>query len=190
MPSLLTVVGGLLRVNGCGGPLVLSPKPGGDEPCCCDECPTPCALSEGGLNSSNSGWSIEDKDPLKIPKILPISIDFKFEDASICGGSNSNVQSGNLSCCFFLNETAEIEIEVFGNVETQDSGYDTSTLSINGAMATIGSFNEGGGCGMKQTSDKKTLTLLAGVHTYTLTTSTNDPLYHVGMTHTFKISKK
>lgn len=34
----LTVVNGRLRVAGCGGPLVLSPRPGTDQPCCCQFC--------------------------------------------------------------------------------------------------------------------------------------------------------
>jgi hypothetical protein len=183
--AVLTLIDGRLRVD--NGALVLSAA--SDNPCCCD-CPTACTLSESGLISSDSGWSVTDKNPLKIPKNLPISINFKFEDSAICGGKNGNIQSGNLSCCFYLNATAEIEIEVSGNVETQNSGYDISTLSLNGVVATIGSFNEGGGCRMKQTSNKNTITLSAGVHTYSLTTSTNDALYHAGMTHTFKISKK
>lgn len=38
MAETLTIVNGRLRVAECGGPLVLSPKPGGNEPCCCGEC--------------------------------------------------------------------------------------------------------------------------------------------------------
>lgn len=40
MSSQLTLIGGKLRVFSAGGPLVLSPKPGGSEPCCCNNCKT------------------------------------------------------------------------------------------------------------------------------------------------------
>lgn len=130
------------------------------------------------------------KDPNNLPKTLPISISFKFETAANCGGTNGNTQSGSLSCCFFLSEETEIEVEVSGNVELQNAGFDTSTATVGGVTATIGSIGAGQGCAMRDVSDKKSVTLPAGAHTYTFNTSTNDPLYHSGMTHTFKISKK
>lgn len=40
--STLTLLNGLLRVASCGGPLVLSPKSGSSDPCCCDPPACPC----------------------------------------------------------------------------------------------------------------------------------------------------
>jgi len=185
----LTIVNGRLRVNGCGGALVLSPRPGGNNPCCCDKCDVAPTISESGLlDSEGYGWSI--KDPEELPTRLPITMSFKFEDSQNCGGQNAGTQSGSVSACFFLNAETEIEVEVSGSVELQNAGYDISTASAGGASATIGSFGEGKGCEMRDTSNKNSATLPAGQHTFTFSTSTNDGLYHKGMTHTFKISKK
>jgi len=183
---MLTLIDGKLRIF--DGSLVLSDS--ADDPCCCPyQCSDDSSISEFGLlDSQNYGWSI--KDPKKLPTSLPITMNFKFEDSANCQGQNPNPQYGNVTACLFLRKRTEIEIEVSGAVELQNFGYDGSSVGIGGVSVGIGSIGEGKGCEMRSVSDKKSITLDAGEHAFTFSTSTNDGLFHVGMTHTFKISKK
>lgn len=190
MPTLTIIAGKIRHYSGGGGSasLVLSPKPGTSEPCCCKECDPDCAISQSGLQDTIMyGWDVDTTDDL--PKTLPIEVEFKYETSANCGGSNGGRQSGSLNCCFTLDEDASVEISVDGVMEQQDAGFDFGTLSLGGVQAQISSFNRDLGCEMTTANDTKTVSLTAGVHHYTMSADTVDGAFHAGMIHTYKIKK-
>ncbi len=68
-----------------------------------------------------------------------------------------------------------------GLVETQNAGYEQGEARVNGqSVASGGSYQEGGGCAMREATASGSIDLPAGEHLIELSASTNDPLYHVG----------
>lgn len=74
MPDTLTLLNGRLRVASCGGPLVLSPKPGTDKPCCCT-----CSCEKRKVHE----WQQRGDEPYTFPEDVLCDPDYcnceKFE---------------------------------------------------------------------------------------------------------------
>jgi hypothetical protein len=68
-----------------------------------------------------------------------------------------------------------------GLVETQNGGFEQAEARVNGqVVASGGSYEEGGGCTMREATASGFIDVSAGEHLIELSASTNDPLYHVG----------
>ena len=152
------------------------------DPRCC--CGTDCTNSESGIiDPANYGWQ-------PAPGIDGTSIHgtFKFEDSSNCGGPNFNAQTGNAVCHVTFAVPMVVSYRVAGKTERQNAGYDISSILRDGATkVSIGGTNEYLGCEMQDHEDVNQETLPAGTYTFEFQTSTNDGLYHVGLTHTFLV---
>jgi hypothetical protein len=81
----LTLINGKLRIDKSGGrELVLSPKPGGDEPCCCSKC-IGCSGSSSGSSGASSVLSASGA--LMGGTCVPFHVDQPFNPCC-CSGSN------------------------------------------------------------------------------------------------------
>jgi hypothetical protein len=190
--AYLTTINGKLRIDWAASTLILSESE--EDPCCCCDCDTEkaCTITQNGLNEPEYyGWSVKETDSLNE---LPIEVSFKYEDSASngCGGSNSNGQSGNITCCFCLKKETEIEISVYGAVEQQNAGFDFGTLTLDPAgpnfhKVEISSSGLGLQCLMTNKQDTARFKLQAGKYTYIFSANTVDGLWHTGMTHTFSI---
>jgi hypothetical protein len=70
---------------------------------------------------------------------------------------------------------------MIGLVETQNAGYEYAAVRVNGqVIAEGGSYEEGGGCTMREATAAGSIDLPAGEHLIELFSSTNDERYHVG----------
>jgi hypothetical protein len=119
----------------------------------------------GGASWSGDGWSVR----------------IGFEDSENCGGPNANTQSGTASRRVCLSTPQRLTISMTGLVETQNAGFEEAEARVNGqVVASGGSYEEGGGCTMREATANGSIDLPAGEHLIELSASTNDPLYHVG----------
>jgi len=167
--------------------------------CCCidqNQClPQYYSLSQQGLINPDNGWNIPNKDPNNIPRNLPISIDFKFEDSENCGGMNNNYQWGTINGCITLSSQSTIEFSVSGLTEREDDQFDISNIWFElspdywSQLVIITATLEGLGCEMGFRSDTKVLQLPAGTYRYQLNSYTNDGRFHKNMIHSFSIKK-
>lgn len=182
--SLLTLYNGRLLVTESGA-LQLSESAA--NPCCCDfTCPQPYV--DGLLDPIANGWQPKNDDnQIVFRTTLPITHSFRIEQAENCGGSNTNRQSGALTCSFTLREPSSVRFSVEGYVERQDSGFDYGTLYLGGQSVQISSFDENLGCAQAFNSAEATINLPAGTHQYTMEVDTIDAAYHENTEYTFKI---
>lgn len=119
----------------------------------------------GGATWSGGGWSVR----------------IEFEDSHICGGANSNIQTGTASRRVCLNAPTRLKVQMVGLVERHSFGREVAVTRVDGMpMASGSSLGDGLGCAMAQTHAFGTIDLPAGEHLIELFSSTVDPLYHVG----------
>ena len=113
---------------------------------------------------------------------------FNHVAASNCGGPGGF--SARKSRLFLVTETTQFTCKVEGETERQDAGYDFATVLIdNVVIAQISSTDENKGCEQLYHVDEKTVTLEPGCHRLTLTSNSNDSLYHYATGFTFTVTK-
>jgi hypothetical protein len=88
MSDKLTILNGRLRVDTCGGPLVLSPKPGGSEPCCCG-CKTCFKFKRDRFGSTTPGdidWRQTFTAPIDLTPPYSVNVDGSVDDVLLKDG--------------------------------------------------------------------------------------------------------
>jgi len=140
--------------------------------------PPPCGWGSSGLTpdwqfttSGGGAWTSSSS-----------MIRFDIENDAICGGTNTNTQSGSASWTFTLPAAAEITLSMTGVAEAH---YEQMTLSSDGnvvAMVQAQDINnvcQVGTCDMCQVSmPSTTLSLAAGEHTLAVYATTKDGAFH------------
>ena len=167
-----------------GKPLFMAGKAA--ENCSCCSCAQPTA--SGIADNTNNGWQPKDAvGKITFVTSLPITHRFRIEASSNCGGTNSSVQKGSLSCFFSLDRSRTIKIKVSGYVEQQNDGYDYGTISVAGVVAQISSYGRNLVCAQTFNTNEKTINLPAGTFNYTMSVDTRDGLFHANTEYTFVI---
>ena len=151
------------------------------ERCCCV---TDCTSEQYGIIDPESfGWQ-----PAPALDGTSIHGTFRFEDSANCDGPNGGPQTGYAICHVTFDVPMTVSYRVAGKTERQNSGYDTSWINRDGAnMVQIGGSNEYMGCEMGDRESVFQEVVPAGPHTFEFRGSTNDGLYHVGMSHAFLV---
>ena len=151
------------------------------ERCCCV---TGCTSEQYGvIDTGNYGWQ-----PAPFIDGTSIHGTFRFEDSANCDGPNGGPQTGYAICHVTFDVPMTVSYRVAGRTERQNSGYDISWIARDGAtMVEIGGTNEYLGCEMADRESVFQEVVPAGAHTFEFRCSTNDGLYHVGMTHAFLV---
>lgn len=121
-----------------------------------------------------------------------LKIRFDVQDSLNCGGLNGDVQGGTATATINTGQHSyNFTPTLTGIGELQDSGYEDMNLYLNGGtynnVLLVSSTSAGGslGCNMGpvvQTTVVPPPHLLTSStsYTFTLSFSTNDPLYHLG----------
>ena len=132
--------------------------------------------SQSGLVAGPGGWAISNQGR---------TIRFDVQNSSNCGGSNSGTQSGTATATISTSERVFLGVDLTGQGELQDSGFERMTLSLNGQQiktATSQDLNQGCATGpVIQTEIVRSPYFLAkgSVNTFRLDFTTADGLYHV-----------
>jgi hypothetical protein len=112
------------------------------------------------------------------------TIRFAIEDSANCGGSNSITQSGTATAEIVTAETYALTLEIVGIAELQNDNYELMIVSLNGqAVVSATSTELFQGCAMGPAIFTELVPppyiLPPGVHTFEISFTTNDGLYHV-----------
>jgi len=156
--------------------------------CCCEGCcSTDWDFSDDGFN---------DGDPWE--EIADWHIKIAFEDGVDCGGSNENIQTGTAQKCLDVFEEAEYTINLDGEIEAQNPGFERITVTINrcdGDVAgeqvftmTRQSTGTGGQCLMVAKHESDSVTLEVGKYQVLIDVSTVDAGWHEGAFWEIQIS--
>jgi hypothetical protein len=130
-------------------------------------------FDEGGAWWSGSGWSIR----------------INYEDSTECGGTNFNTQGGSAIRRVCLSRPRRLIVTMTGMVETHRAGYELAYVYVNNLLVAWGqSYEENGGCTMREATASGFIDLPAGEHLIELWSSTGDELYHVGAYWQFDFS--
>lgn len=143
-----------------------------------------CTQTTFGLKSSSSGWEV-----INVCNSTDIEINFIFEDSIDCEGSNNSIQGGEFSCAITVpTNRTQAKIQIAGNPEAQNPGFDKGTLTFAGETIEIVSEGSGQQCTMANKTVSKNISVVPGA-TYTIrcTTSTVDGAYHKNMKYFFSI---
>jgi hypothetical protein len=151
------------------------------ERCCCI---LGCTSEQYGIIDPESfGWQ-----PAPALDGTSIHGTFRFEDSANCDGPNGGPQTGYAICHVTFDVPMTVSYRVAGVTERQNAGYDTSWIKRDGnTVAEITSSEEGLGCEMADRESVFQEVVPAGQHTFEFRGSTNDGLYHVGMSHAFLV---
>lgn len=104
-----------------------------------------------------------------------------WEDSTNCGGSNSDIQTGDAELTYISPVAQTITVELSARIETQNAGFDGITLFLNGdEVYSHYSTEEGGSCAMEDFSDEISIDLVEGANVFRVEFDSVDPLYHVG----------
>jgi hypothetical protein len=147
----------------CGGSSTSAQSSSSSSSCVAD-----CTISWSTSQTGGASWNTSSN-----------SVQINFQDSANCGGSNSSVQSGTAigTVC----GPANLSFNFLGHVETQNSGFETISVKVDGNEIYAGtSPNNNGGCTMTFVSGTAQISLGAGTHTITVDSSTVDGQYHVG----------
>lgn len=116
-----------------------------------------------------------------------------WEDAINCGGTNANTQSGTANVGITSSEVEPIYVNWRGMAERQNTGFENMSIKIDGVL--IGeATSPGGGAGCVMGNIVSTnyypdgYQLSVGQHTISITTTTNDELYHIDAYYEFLFS--
>lgn len=161
----------------------------------------------------NTPWQFTDTHALNTPSVtrnydattLPIGalwsvsdggygLRISWEDSQNCGGSNNLTQMGTASVSITVNTAQSIGVNWTGLAELQDTGFENMSIKIDDTL--IGSATSAGGkqgCNMGDIVSNNLYPagypLTVGTHTILISTTTNDPLYHVGSFYAFTFTK-
>ena len=132
---------------------------------------------------NTKGWSINNNGLL---------VRFNIEDSTNCGGTNSNIQSGEATATIFTGSKSYSFVPTLTGIgEAQATGYEKMSLYLGVKGTTpqeiVRADSAGGGFGctkfspVKQVTVKQPPYILAPNTSYTfkLVFTTGDPLYHV-----------
>lgn len=148
-------------------------------PCILGRCSTPFSISwdtnAGGLIGSG-GWTVFN-DGLRIR--------FEIEDSGNCGGSNENIQSGTATATIQVSETYELRADIDGVSELQDTGFENMAVQLDGTdivQATSRDLDQECAMGPSIVDflQEQPFILTPGEHTFSISFTTADELYHVG----------
>lgn len=109
----------------------------------------------------------------------PYHIHIEWEDSQNCGGTNSDIQTGDAEITIISDEPQTVTVALTARIETQNAGFDGITLFVNGDEAyTHFSTEEGGSCAMEEFEDEIEIDLVEGANVIRVEFTTVDPLYH------------
>lgn len=76
------------------------------------------------------------------------SLRYNITDSMNCGGTCDSIQSGEATAVIFVSSKAKLNLDFFGIVEWQNSGYESLKFYLNGVLiASADSREEHRGCG-------------------------------------------
>jgi hypothetical protein len=143
-----------------------------------------------GWDSVSATGDVENADGV-------LSASFIYDDSAggetqgPCGNEeNPDTQTGTCTWTVCLNRPAQVTYEVWGNVETENIGFDyAAVLRGDDVKISMESVTEDGECVMESmTPTPATETLTAGTYTFKFDVDTRDGRYHDSMVHNFKIT--
>jgi hypothetical protein len=132
--------------------------------------------TQSGLVAGAGGWVISDQGR---------TIRFNVQNSANCGGSNSGTQSGVATATISTTERVLLGVNLTGQGELQDSGFERMTLTLNGQqIKTATSQDQNQGCAtgpVIQTEIRPSPYFLekGSVNTFRLDFTTADGLFHV-----------
>jgi hypothetical protein len=147
--------------------------------CVNGKCSTPIAISWDNVQVSGvlagGGWIISNEGR---------TIRFIVEDSANCGGQNGQIQSGNADAVITLSADYNFVPEIIGVSELQDAGFENMLIIVDGVSvisATSTNLNLSCDMGPSVSTELVTLPLRlgAGQHTFSLSFTTADSLFHV-----------
>jgi hypothetical protein len=181
-PTASSCVNPKTDAKNCGACGISCPSGSGSglNACVNGRCSTPLSVSWQDVTSNGllgaGGWKISNDGR---------TIRFAVEDSENCGGPNGLVQSGTAGALITVSEDYLFVPEIVGVSELQNTNFENMLIEVDGVSVISATSTELYlGCQMgpsiSTTLVPLPLVLGAGPHTFNLSFTTADPLYHVG----------
>lgn len=185
-----------------GKPLIVGGKLAMHERCCCVGFLNTWTFTDVGfIDGGQDGAFRAYDDPADVPaspwtiRNGGFGLRLDWEDDQNCQNHNPYTQTATATATIMVPRDMVMTVSWSGVGETQDPWYDVMSLSVDGNL--VGSAHApGGGLGceggmapvVSDPPPPQQVLLTRGVHTLTITASTNDPLYHFGAWYQFDLS--